>query len=152
MVPMSRTDHVLDAIDSAVADYTVSADAMRSAPDRGPEWTYERRDGPVPVVEVQRFGEPWGAFLADSSPVVDLFAGFVESMRRAAEVVVRDFGRMMRPYQDGLHGASVALLPPDAERKHRPRCRTCNPHGNLRPLPVNGPEYSRRRRNRGKRR
>ncbi len=147
---MSRTDDILAAIDSAVGDWTVGPDAVRIAPGHSSEWTYERYDGAVPVVEVRRFGQPWGAFLADFQPVADAFGGFVEAMRRAAEVTVRDFGKTLLPHPDSLHRAAMQLTSPEEMRKHRPRCRACNPHGNPRPLVINGSEYARRRRRRNR--
>lgn len=145
---MSRTDEILDAIDSAVHDWAVSPDAMRSASGRSPEWTYERYDGDIPVVEVQRFGQPWGTFLADFESAAEAFGGFAQAMRRAAEVAVREFGKTLLPHRDALHRAAMRLSLSEGERGHRPRCRGCNPHGNPRPLSINGREYSRRRRNR----
>ncbi len=149
---MPSTDEILAAIDSAVDDWAVSPDAMRSAPHTSPEWTHERYDGDIPVVEVRRFGQPWGTFLADFQPAAEAFGDFTEAMRRAADVVVRELSKTLQPHRDALHRAAMRLSSPEDARNHRPRCRACNPHGNPRPLPINGREYSRRRRNRGKRR
>lgn len=68
---MTNPDGVLDAIDSALRDYTVSPDAMRCAPDAEPksapagvpEWQYVTVGTDPAVVEVRRYGQPWGAYL-----------------------------------------------------------------------------------------
>lgn len=83
---MSSTDDILSAIDSAVRDYTVGPDAMRSVPDGSDspqgngytsgsgslEWTYRSVCGAPSAVEVQRYGQPWGTLaLAEQYIVSD---------------------------------------------------------------------------------
>ncbi|WP_326642938.1 hypothetical protein OG884_05935 [Streptosporangium sp. NBC_01755] len=78
---MSNSDGVLAAIDACLEDYDVGPDAMRWAPDGLdltaettvpntdlPEWQYVIVGADPAVVEVRRYGQPWGAYLLNSFP------------------------------------------------------------------------------------
>ena len=119
---MSTPDGVLDAIDAAVRDYSVSPDAMRWEPDE---------PDPTPALAVPL--------------TVDLSA-FTAMMTRAAEAV-GSVGKALSPLLDGAR-AAFHVVAYQGDRKHRRRCPTCNPAGFPKPLSINGHEYNRRRRRR----
>lgn len=98
-----------------------------------------------------------------------LDAALRDTLKRRYFVVrldTRPFIRMLERAQRGLAAAARVLFPEPADffrrlhqaehgdryAQHRRRCRICNPAGNPRPLPINGHEYTRRRRARARHR
>lgn len=73
-----------------------------------------------------------------------------ESARRMLEPL----GAMIRHLNRTVAQTHVHLVPltyAERYRRHRARCRLCNPAGNPKPLRVNGAEYRRRRRSKRRR-
>ena len=127
------TDAVLDSIDGALRDYATSADAMRWSPH--PENVAPERE----MVRIQLGDFVDLAALAEFTR--QLNAMFAELTRYAGVAVV--------PFVKLAGLIAHAALAED--RKHRIRCRECNPAGNPPPFPG-GTEYNRRRRARARRR
>jgi hypothetical protein len=126
---------ILDAIDGALDDYATSKDAMRWVP---PE------DQPEPLVPTA---------MIPASINVDL-SGFIRGMQQLSEAmgsIVRDIAETMQPAGKFAWRLGHAIDADERPRWHKRRCRECNPRGNPLPLAVNGHEYARRRKARGKR-
>lgn len=103
--------------------------------------------------------QSWGATqpLAVSVPVrhTEVFVQFAEEMRRQHERMVADirrFGGAFAKVTARWHANLAPMTFGHEYRRHRRRCRACNPAGNPRPLKVNGADYARRRKNRRRRR
>lgn len=60
-------------------------------------------------------------------------------------------GRFTRRAVDANHPSFARMTMGDDYRRHRRRCRLCNPAGNPKPLAMNGADYARRRRSRSRR-
>lgn len=80
-----------------------------------------------------------------------------EAMRRSIPAMA-EMGRVIAPIMklfvaqvESIHRQFAPLTSADGYRRHRRRCRICNPAGNPRPLTVNGAEYHRRRSRRRRR-
>jgi hypothetical protein len=93
------TDHVLDAIDSAIDDWTVSADAMRSRP--------EPADRPTPVTRMH--GEGIGIV---GPPGLDH-----EAMSAAFDAMAGRFRELGRALQPTIEAADEAVFA--AQREYR---------------------------------
>lgn len=78
---------------------------------------------------------------------VSRFVHAMEQMGKAVAAVGKQLTRVV----DRQHVVLAALVYKDDLRAHRRSCRTCNPHGNPKPLAVNGAEYHRRRKARTRR-
>lgn len=124
---------ILDVIDGALRDNTVSGDAMRWRPE--PEAPEARED----------HADDGAAVLAS----IDL-SGFMEAMREAGEALLR-FGTTVWKALGQFLPLAPCVIGHERQRD-RARCRRCNPKGNPRPLAVNGHEYTKRQRARRRRR
>jgi len=146
----SSGDDILDAIDGSLRDNSVSPDAMRWSPD--PEAARQERQAglagfiirPADVqfiecsftIDVRPFIEPLTRSMADLSEA------FTRVGRACSKAVVQ----MATMCEAHYHPYLAAR-----DRRHRARCRTCNPAGNPLPLPGGG-EYRRRQLARKRRR
>lgn len=124
---MTDIDGVLASIDACLDDDAVSEDAMRWAPGE---------PGPTPTF-------PMVTIATDVS-------AFMEGMRRAAESALEGFGKAFGPLlsatQSAMHRSVYS-----GDRRHARRCPVCTPAGFPKPLAIDGGEYNRRRRRRGRR-
>lgn len=129
------TDAVLDSIDGALRDFEVSNDAMRWTPN------------PPPVVKrdetQQVYLEAYRVFNAEA------LAEFGRRMNAMFIQFTQAVGAMSVPL--AKMAAVVAHAQAAQDRRHRIRCRTCNPAGNPPPTPG-GAEYHRRMKARARRR
>lgn len=171
---------ILEAIDGTLAEWRGSADAMRwstAAPPfprlNGPQAAVARRlcadtgiDGyaaAVIVADVSDLGalSPWWddvrpAALKVMDEAEREAKARIEAWLAEHARAIQEFGEslaaaltpVLRAAVDAFHGFASALEP----RRHRDRCRACNPRGNPGPLAVNGHEYRRRQLARQKRR
>ncbi|MFG2001714.1 hypothetical protein ACGFNU_21440 [Spirillospora sp. NPDC048911] len=163
---MNQPDETIAAIDAAIDGYTsrdwaVSKDAMR--------WSAE----PPALTPGRVFTAPVGTSL-DSSAWTDIgslladdgidFSGedikctitvdttrFMEMLRgwpQHIQMTVRAVGKQAFQASRAMHVATAPQTYGSGYRKHRARCRACNPAANPKPLKVNGADYTRRRKNR----
>ena len=72
---------------------------------------------------------------------------WARGMQMLGEAMAAALTPVLRSMTVAFHDLGAALEP----RRHRGRCRSCNPRGNPRPLAVNGHEYRRRQKNRQRR-
>lgn len=132
---MTSAGDVLDSIDGTLRDYETSADAMRWTPD------------PPPVTvrdETERVYLEWNHVI--SAEALTEFGRQISAMFSQMTAAP---GAMSVPL--AKMAAAVAHARAAQDRKHRIRCRTCNPAGNPPPFPG-GAEYHRRQKARARRR
>lgn len=122
--------NILDTIDNALTDWETSNDAMRWTTDA--DAIHKARS---PSLDLS-------GFLASLSASVRQFN---ETMRQIAAAMNRNFSAVLE--------CTRANASQDAKqrRRHRGRCRRCNPTANPTPAPINLHDYQIRRRNRRKR-
>ena len=141
-------DHTLTTIGAVLEDYEASTDAMRWAPDRvicdgGGVLRIESRYGPSVI--------PAGlSHYEFAVRVIESFALWGSAYIEAATPVIRAFteawNKLAAAYS---HDLSVSFLGPAEKRRHRRRCRRCNPWGNPKPSAGQfkpGPKAARTRR------
>ena len=142
------TSSTIATIDGALRDYEASADAMRWAPDRvicdgGGVLPIESRDGPSVIPA----GLPPREFAVR---VIESFALWGSAYIEAATPVIRAFAEAWNKLAAASsHDLSVSFLSPANKRRHRRRCRRCNPWGNPKPSAGQfrpGPKAARMRR------
>lgn len=125
------TGDILDAIDRALYDGGVSADAMRWAPEL-------RCPGTVRI-----------AFSLDTTVLAEGMRRASEDLRRLGEQASKGLAKMGGQLTAALKPTQIAAhkrMGHD-DRLDRIRCRVCNPRGNPKPSP-HGAAYRRRRRGR----
>lgn len=153
-------DDTLNAIDAALEgwndyDLSVSPDAMRWAPDEpaldsqelvpistggaAVGYTVYRPSGAAPTPEQMQQSVAAFRHIVQRNQ-----AGLLAAMRMVAAHVSKTIRH--------VHVGTAPLAYGDDYRRHRRRCRFCNPAGNPKPLTVDGADYHRRRKNRNKRR
>lgn len=103
----------------------------------------------APHREERRCLTRWAAMLDDHSRRVS-FIDAIEGTLRGAEAALAGFGKAVGPIlsttQSAMHRGLYS-----GDRRHARRCPTCNPAGFPKPLAIDGHEYKRRRRRRGRR-
>lgn len=135
---MTNPDGIIAEIDSAIdgwveRDWAVSKDAMRCAP-QPPD------DGQEPPRLTLVIRPDWEAF---SRRLVEVW----NAVRPTLEAVAKQISHTALT----AHVSLAPLVYGDGYKRHRRRCRGCNPHGNPEPLKVNGADYTRRRKARQRR-
>lgn len=106
---MTSSDHILDQIDSAVEDWTISEDAMRSRPGTastqdGGEWEWQGfAMGGLVVVEVTVIVDASEAFVR-LSQLRDNLAAWAEAIRPRLEEVGRAFDQVGETARAATHG------------------------------------------------
>lgn len=134
---------IISSIDDTLAGYegaviAAGGDMMRWSPQRvicdsGKPLAVERK--PVALIKSISVTVDTGQFDAAIRAMARAFAEFSASIRKSAPAITR----------------LAHLIATADDRKHRARCRTCNPHGNPEPLAIDGREYNRRRKARQRR-
>jgi hypothetical protein len=125
-------DAVLEAIDGALQDYSVSADAMRWVPESG-SLAPRRAGHEFSVVIIDEVD--WDAA---EQAATEAFETFRRGMQKVAEAFAASMVAL-GPLEKIVHDMSAVIDP----RDHR-KCRTCHPQAFLTPAWSGGREYHRR--------
>ena len=154
-------DDTLNAIDAALEgwsgyDQVVSPDAMRWAPET-PGPSSSGRLTPLSA-GAATFGDTTYRHI-NTAPTPEQLRQATEAFQHIVQRNHAGLLAWMRLVADhvnkavrSVHIGTAPVAYGGDYRRHRRRCRVCNPAGNPKPLKADGADYRRRRKNRNRRR